>query len=61
MTDRVQFKITIDVVKGGFVVTYPVQDGDNWFEEREVVSTPRKLNQRIKEVLDVVSLVRDEK
>lgn len=67
--------IKIEVVRGGFLLTYPVQvnkvafdaglgpqqvQGDQWVEEREVFVSPRKLNQKIKEVIDSVGLVRDD-
>lgn len=56
--------ILIEVVKGGFILTYPVAVTNNgveeWREAREVFVSPRKLNQKIKEVIDSIGLVRDE-
>jgi len=56
--------IVIEVIKGGFLLTYPTQgntvDGvERWNVTREVFVSPRKLNQKIKEVIDNISLVRD--
>jgi len=58
--------ITIEVVQGGFILTYPVisasADGSDYTEQaREVFVSPRKLNQKIKEVIDAVGLVTDGK
>ena len=48
--------ITIEVVKGGFLLHYP-QKGDNAYfnQVREIFTSSRKMNQRIKEVLEAVS------
>lgn len=57
------FQITIEVVKGGFILTYPHQaskEGDDWTIEREVFVSSRKLNQKIKEVIDNVGLVQEQ-
>lgn len=55
-------QITIEVVKGGFILTYPVMtDGLGVDYQREVFVSPRKLNQKIKEVIDTLSLVSEEK
>jgi hypothetical protein len=51
--------ITIEVAKGGFVLTYPINSPENGKLEREVFVSPRKLNQKIKEVIDTLSLVAD--
>jgi hypothetical protein len=57
-------QITIEVVAGGFILSYPtfVGDGDDEHTEvaREVFVSPRKLNQKLKEVIESVSLVTDE-
>jgi hypothetical protein len=68
-------QITIEVVGGGFILTYPVfttettpprfvADGESTTEvvvqAREVFVSPRKLNQKLKEVIASVSLVADE-
>lgn len=64
--------ITIEVVLGGFVMTYPKKvapkEGDaadtdfvagheRWESVREVFPTQRKLMQRLKEVTEQISLV----
>jgi hypothetical protein len=57
-------KISIEVVAGGFILTYPVFEGSGEAEEvvqaREVFVSPRKLNQKLKEVIGNVSLVADD-
>lgn len=57
--------ISIEVVNGGFVLTHPLQDGntdaitgDSY--SREVFTSPRKLIQKIKSVLDTVSTIADD-
>ena len=58
-----EVNISIEVVKGGFVLSYPVHvpaNGDRpeyWLPQREVFTSPRKLIQKMKSVLDDVSLV----
>ena len=56
-------QINIEVATGGFILTYPVLDGegnaDNY--KREVFVSPRKLNQKLKEVIDSLSLVSEDK
>jgi hypothetical protein len=67
-------RISIEVVAGGFILTYPVfvsklekfgieADGVNETveEAREVFVSPRKLNQKLKDVIASVSLVADDK
>jgi phage pi2 protein 07 len=49
------FNITIEIMKGGYVLHYPVNAGDYWNQHREIFSSSRKMNQRIKEVLEKVS------
>lgn len=46
-------QITIEVVKGGFILSY----AENNLYEREVFTSPRKLNSKIKEVLEKLSYV----
>lgn len=58
--------ITIEVVQGGFILTYPeistAADGTEEVDPaREVFVSPRKLNQKLKEVIDKISLVPAEK
>lgn len=57
--------ITIEVVAGGFILSYPkfVVNGEQETMEmaREVFVSPRKLNQKLKEVIDSVGLVKDDK
>lgn len=57
-----QHTITIEVVKGGFVLHYPqsVLDGV-WVQAREIFTSSRKMNQRIKEVLEATSTTPVEK
>ncbi len=52
-------EIVIEVLAGGFVLTYPVITGDDMTMNREVFPSPRKLQNKIKEVLAAVSLVGD--
>lgn len=56
--------IMIEIVKGGFMLTYPAIDdvSENSEQEhvREVFTSPRKMIQRIKTVLDAVSTVADD-
>lgn len=52
--------ITIEVVQGGFILTYPVVDattGDTTGGAREVFTSPRKLQQKLKEVIATLSTV----
>lgn len=55
-----QHVITIEVLKGGFVLHYPAlpfgndQSAITW-QTREIFTSSRKMNQRIKEVLEAVS------
>lgn len=60
--------ISIEVVVGGFILTYPVYSNDLNVPGLEAVSiskevfvSPRKLNQKIKEVIDSIGLVKDGK
>ena len=57
-------EIYIEVVKGGFVLNYPVLEAESDIQlryEREVFVSPRKLHQRLKEVIDTLSLVSEDK
>lgn len=58
-------QIVIEVVAGGFILTYPQvrQNGDKEYTDqaREVFVSPRKLNQKLKEVIESIGLVADEK
>ena len=51
--------INIEILKGGFILTYPQWDAEDsyWDEVREVITTQRKLNQKLKEVIAAVGLV----
>lgn len=53
--------IVIEIVTGGFIVTYPVIGADGGPSEaaREVINSPRKLNNRIKEIISSMGLVAD--
>lgn len=58
------FSITIEIIRGGYVLHFPEQlkgEADNWTMQREIFVSPRKLHQKIKEVVDTVGLVRDDK
>jgi hypothetical protein len=48
--------ITIEVVRGGFVLTYP-NDKMPGTLTREVFTSTRKLNQKLKEVIETLSVV----
>ena len=56
-------KITIDVVTGGFVMTYPLAVATGQPERvefqlvTEVFTSQRKLNQKIKDVIAAIGLV----
>jgi hypothetical protein len=52
-------QITIEVVSGGFILAYPTltTEEDKFSVTREVFSSQRKLNQRLKEVIGTLSLV----
>lgn len=47
--------ITIEVVKGGFVLSYTTGTVDKPTFEREVFTSQRKLTQKLKEVLDAAA------
>jgi hypothetical protein len=50
--------LTIEVLKGGFVLNYPViLDNGSRQYNREVFGSTRKLNQKLKEVLEMLSTV----
>ena len=52
--------LTVEIVSGGFILTYPRPDADgDAVICREVFTSPRKLNQKLKEVIDAVGLVTD--
>jgi hypothetical protein len=55
-------QVTIDIVRGGFVLTYPyvitsVVDGsETLFERKEVFTSSNKMKKRISEVLESFKL-----
>lgn len=53
--------VIIEIVTGGFILTYPVigPDGTTTDTAREVINSPRKLNNRIKEIISSMGLVAD--
>lgn len=55
--------ITIDVLTGGFVLTYPVFTTVDGKQDvtcvREVFTSPGKLNKKLKEVIAAIGLVTD--
>lgn len=52
--------LTVEIVSGGFILTYPRPNGNgDTIVCREVFTSPRKLNQKLKEVIDSVGLVTD--
>lgn len=55
-------KVTIEVVKGGFILDYPIlrEECTAPIWAREVFVSQRKLNQKLKEVIESLGLV-DEK
>ena len=52
-----EFYITIQVAKGGFIMRYPSkeEEGGTRYELSEVFTSSRKMNQRLKEVLEYTS------
>lgn len=53
-------QITVDILKGGFVITYPQTEEDGTFsQQKEVFNTQRKLISKINEVVKNLSLVSD--
>lgn len=59
-TVNYEHHITIEVMKGGFVLHYPTKVkndlGSEYVQQvREIFTSSRKMNQRIKEVLEAVS------
>ena len=58
-------QITIEIVKGGFILTYPTVTQFEGQEvttvAREVFVSPRKLNQKIKDVIESIGLVSEDK
>ena len=56
--------ITIEIVAGGFILSYPVKidaASDSYDHlQREVFSSPRKLNKKIQDVIKDIGLVADE-
>jgi len=57
--------ITIEIIKGGFVLHYPVKENEPagaeyWTQVREVFTSPRKLQAKVREVLSSLSLVAED-
>lgn len=56
--------ITIEIVSGGFILSYPVKTdpASDSFDgtQREVFTSPRKLNKKIQDVIKTLGLVADE-
>lgn len=54
--------LTVEIVTGGFILTYPSagQDGEYTSATREVFSSPRKLQQKIKDVIALMGTVSEE-
>lgn len=50
--------ITVSIVKGGFILNYP---GANGSQSTEVFTSPRKLQQKMKELIEALSYVSEEK
>lgn len=61
---NIRIPITIEVVKGGFVLTYPSPSKEssvfNYSMECEVFTSQRKLTQKLKDVLDTLSTTPDD-
>jgi hypothetical protein len=57
-------QLTIEIVTGGFILTYPVViivEGNETTEiSREVFSSPRKLQQKIKDVIAQMGTVAED-
>lgn len=55
-------KILIEIVTGGFILSYPSDKIGNGYERhvKEVFTSARKMHQKIKSVLDDLALVADE-
>lgn len=56
--DEYGFNINLEVVKGGFILTYPKVEAvtpNCTYMVREIFSSPRKLQVKIKEVLSDLS------
>ena len=67
------YSITIEIVKGGFLLSYPAPDpsanelskfgitsSQDFIFAREVFTSQRKMNQKIKEVLNMISTTPDD-
>lgn len=58
----VEIQVKIDIVRGGFVLTYPhvisslVDGSETMFERKEVFTSANKMKKRIAEVLDSFKL-----
>ena len=56
--------IQIEIVAGGFILSYPVKSdaSSDCFDgtQREVFTSPRKLNKKIQDVIKALGLVADE-
>lgn len=55
--------ISVEIIKGGFVLHYPTKiagEEDSWGMTREVFTSSRKLQHKIRDVLNDVSLVKDD-
>jgi hypothetical protein len=61
MNESTAQTVTVEVLKGGFVITYPKLNDAGGVESlsREVCVSPRKLNLRLKEIIETLSLVGD--
>lgn len=58
--DEHYFSLSIDVVKGGFILNYPKLLSDagieiRYVQTREIFTSQQKLSKKIKEVLDEIT------
>lgn len=44
--------VTIEIMQGGFVLTYPSVEADCLVTVREVFASPRKLHQKLKSIFE---------
>ena len=59
--DKYGETITIEIVTGGFIVTYPiVENGVSASTAREVFNSPRKMQKKIKDLVSTLGLVADD-
>lgn len=56
--DKYGETLTVEIVAGGFILSFPIiENGVNTGTAREVFSSPRKLQNKIKELIGSLGLV----